>query len=386
MSHTHCQCTHTHAPHRFDVVGSFLRPEALKEARLKFEKGELSAAQLKEVEDREIIALTQKQAEVGLKSLTDGEFRRAYWHLDFFWGLNGVAHTQAKVGYQFHDETTKADSASLTGTLSGTGHPFVEDFKFVKAIADEKGLLARQTIPAPSQFYFELIRDEEHIANTFSIYSSKEALFNDIVSAYKDVANELYEAGCRSLQIDDCTWGVLVDTDLMGLISAESGKTTEAFVDELAVDFLELNNAFLLGLPEDLVVTTHICRGNYHSTWASKGGYGAVADKLFGEENVSAYYLEYDNDRSGDFKPLEKVRDGQKVVLGLVTSKFADLEDKNLLISRIKEASQYVPLENLCLSPQCGFASTEEGNKLTEAEQWAKLNLIKDVVAEVWGE
>lgn len=378
-----CDCTAHNAPFKVDHVGSFLRPQALVEAREKFVKGDITRDDLTQVENAEIEKLVNKQKEVGLKGITDGEFRRAYWHLDFFWGLNGVEHTQAKIGYQFHDETTKPDTASLSGKISGENHPFVEHFKFLFNLVGNDGV-ARQTIPAPSQLYLELLRDSENTAKTFRIYSDKEILFKDIVSAYKIVIHDLYNVGCRNVQLDDCTWGILVDERVLTIIADGSGKTPENIREEFSHDFVQLNNAVLDGLPKDLVVNTHVCRGNYHSTWASQGGYDKVADTLFGKENVNAYYLEFDTDRAGGFEPLAKVSPGKKVVLGLLTSKFADLEDKHEVIARIREAAQYVPLENLSLSTQCGFASTEEGNKITEDDQWKKIKLIQEIVNEIW--
>ena len=373
------------APYRVDHVGSFLRPKELVEAREKFAKGELSKEELTKVEDKVITELVEKQIANGLKGVTDGEFRRAYWHLDFFWGLNGVEHTQAKIGYQFHDETTKPDSADVVGKITGENHPFVEHYKFLSDLVGDRAKV-KQTIPAPAQFYFELIRDEEHIAQTYSIYENKEELFNDIIAAYKQVIKEHYNAGCRIIKLDDCTWGAIVDDNLIKLIAEGSGLEPEGIREAFIKDFITLNNGILTELPEDLVVNTHICRGNYHSTWASAGGYDAVADTLFGEENVNAYYLEYDTDRAGDFKPLAKVGKDKKVVLGLLTSKSGELENKDEVIARIKEASEYVPLENIYLSTQCGFASTEEGNILTEEDQWKKIALISEIVKEVWGE
>lgn len=376
--------TNLTAPFRADHVGSYLRPQELVEARAKFVAGEITKEQLKEIEDKTITELITKQKEVGLKGVTDGEFRRAYWHLDFFWGLNGVEHTQASIGYQFHDEITKPDSANLSGKITGDNHPFVEHFKFVYELAGEH--LPRQTIPSPAQFYLELLREEASIVQTFSIYPSKEELFADIVKAYKQVINDLYEAGCRNLQLDDCTWGLLVDDKILGYIAEGAGRPLQELRKELTEEFLSLNNKVLEGLPQDLTVNTHICRGNFHSTWGCQGGYDLIAPALFGKENVNAYYLEFDTERAGGFEPLEHVTPGKKVVLGLVTSKFADLENKETVINRIKEASKYVPLENLYLSTQCGFASTEEGNILTEEDQWNKIRLIQEIAKEVWGE
>lgn len=389
MTHTHnhnCNCKgHINAPFRVDHVGSYLRPSELVEAREKFANGEISREELTNVENKTILELVAKQKEVGLKGITDGEFRRAYWHLDFFWGLNGVEHTQAKTGYQFHDETTKPDSASLSGKITGENHPFVQHFEFLRDAVGNDGL-PRQTIPAPAQFYFELVRDSEHVAKTFEVYPNKDELFEDIALAYKQVIKDLYAAGCRNIQLDDCTWGAIVDDFVLGIISDGSGRTPQEIREELSADFIRLNNSILTDLPEDLIVNTHVCRGNFHSTWGCQGGYDAIAETLFGEENVHAYYLEFDTERAGGFEPLAKVTPGKKVVLGLLTSKFADLEDKDEVIARIKEASQYVPLEDLYLSTQCGFASTEEGNILTEEDQWKKIKLIQEIVKEVWGD
>ena len=373
------------APYRVDHVGSFLRPKELVEARAKFSTGEITQEELTKVEDKAIAELVEKQIANGLKGVTDGEFRRAYWHLDFFWGLNGVEHTQAKVGYQFHDETTKPDSADVVGKISGENHPFVEHYKFLRDLVGDRAEV-KQTIPAPAQFYFELIRDEEHIAQTNSIYLNKEELFADIIAAYKQVIKEHYDAGCRIIQLDDGTWGAIVDDRLIKLIAEGSGFDPEGIRETFKKEFITLNNGILTDLPEDLVVNTHICRGNYHSTWASSGGYDSVADTLFGEENVNAYYLEYDTDRAGDFKPLAKVGRDKKVVLGLLTSKSGKLENKDEVIARIREASEYVPLENIYLSTQCGFASTEEGNILAEEDQWKKITLISEIAQEVWGD
>ncbi|MBU0278773.1 MULTISPECIES: 5-methyltetrahydropteroyltriglutamate--homocysteine S-methyltransferase [unclassified Gemella] len=380
-----CNCSGHNAPFRADHVGSYLRPKELVEAREKFSQNLITREELTQVENKAIKELIAKQKEVGLKGITDGEFRRAYWHLDFFWGLNGVEHTQAKIGYQFHDETTKPDSAGLTGKISGENHPFINHFKFVR---DEVGKDAtpRQTIPAPAQFFRELIRDAENTANTFNVYPDKEELFRDIIKAYKTVIFDLYEAGCRNLQFDDCTWGALSDDNLLGKVANANCQSIEEVRKDLSADFIKLNNGVLEGLPEDLVVNTHVCRGNFHSSWFCQGSYDKVADTLFAKENVNAYYLEFDTDRAGGFEPLAKVTPGKKVVLGLLTSKSATLENKEEVIARIKEAAKYVPLENLYLSTQCGFASTEEGNILTEEDQWKKIKLIQEIVAEVWGE
>ncbi|NMM93162.1 5-methyltetrahydropteroyltriglutamate--homocysteine S-methyltransferase [Bifidobacterium oedipodis] len=372
----------SNAPFRADVVGSYLRPAELKAARADFEAGAIDATALKAVEDKAITELVAKQQAAGLKVITDGEFRRSYWHLDFMWGLQGVERRSALQGYMFHDEETRADTAVVTGKISGENHPFVEHFKFVKAL-EQAGQVARQTIPAPIQLYSEITlnRAEGQVESLRAVYPDDEALKADIAAAYRQVLADLYAAGCRNVQFDDCTWGIYCDTDFVA-------KTGMSAVDIEQVSRLgvELNNAAIAGKPDDLVVTTHVCRGNYHSTYAFEGGYDPVAPYLFADEDVKAFYLEFDDSRSGGFEPLKYVADGKTVVLGLITSKKPELEDPAVIKERIAEAAQYVPLDRLCLSTQCGFASTEEGNKLTEEQQWAKIALVQSIAAEVWPE
>lgn len=370
------------APFRADVVGSFLRPDVLKQARADFAAGVIDEAALRAVEDEAIRDLVAKQKAAGLHVITDGEFRRSYWHLDFMWGLQGIERRTSRTGYQFHDEETTADTAVVTGKISGENHPFVEHFKFVKAL-EEEGQVARQTIPAPAQTYSEVILDrcDGQQESLRAVYPTDEELIADIAAAYRTVLADLYAAGCRNVQFDDCTWGIYCDRDFV----AKTGMSPVDIkkVSELGV---ALNNAALEGKPADLVVNTHVCRGNYHSTYAFEGGYDPVAPYLFANEDVNAFYLEFDTPRAGGFEPLAHVAAGKKMVLGLVTSKQPGLEDEELLVRRINEAAQYVPLEDLCLSPQCGFASCECGNKLTEEEQWAKVALVQRVAKRVWGE
>ena len=371
------------APFRVDHVGSYLRPKELVEAREKFAKGELSKEELTKVEDKLIAELVEKQIAAGLKGVTDGEFRRAYWHLDFFWGLNGIEHVQGEKGYAFKGIETKPDTAKVSGKISGENHPFVEHFKYLRDITKDKDVVVKLTIPSPSQLYFELIRTEDHIKSYEQFYSNFDELKAAIVAAYKQVINDLYNEGLRVLQFDDCTWGALADDGFANRFRDE--RPLEEVRRDYAARCLALNNEVIEGKPEDLVINTHVCRGNFASKWISQGGYQNVEDELLAGENVDAYYLEYDTDRAGDFKPLAKVGKDKKVVLGLITSKFADLEDKEEVIARIKEASQYIPLENIYLSTQCGFASTEEGNVITEEDQWKKIALISEIVYEVWG-
>ncbi|KRL95649.1 5-methyltetrahydropteroyltriglutamate--homocysteine S-methyltransferase [Limosilactobacillus equigenerosi] len=363
----------------FDIVGSFLRPAALKQARLQFEQGNLDQADLTKVEDQLITELVKQEVAAGLTVVTDGEFRRSYWHLDTFWGFGGIDHTQAAHGYFFHDEETRRDAATVTGPIHFTGqHPDLAAFEFLKSVTPA-GITPRQSIPSPAQCYFELIRDQENVEALQAVYPNETDLLTDLIQAYRDLIQALYQAGCRDLKLDDCTWGTLVDEDFW------QGPGKELFDrTELQAKFLALDNAVLAGWPSDLRLSTHVCRGNYHSTWASAGGYGAVADDLFGKLNVDAYYLEFDDDRSGDFAPLAKVTGDKTVVLGLVTSKQATLEDPTTLIQRVTEASQYVPLERLALSTQCGFASTEEGNQLTATDQWNKIKLVVETAKQIW--
>lgn len=366
-------------PFRYDFVGSFLRPEKLKEARSQFDNGSIGYDELKKVEDESITELITKVKELGYHVITDGEFRRATWHLDFMWGFDGVGHTPTKTGLPFHGEDAMVDDTYLVGKIGITKeHPFIEHFKFVKQFEDEN-TVAKQTMPSPAQFLaqFTMPFNREH---TLKYYATDKELAEDIVKAYGKVINDLYEAGCRNIQLDDCTWGMMAD---------KSGHfaygTTQEGLIEIQKAHKDINNKVIANAPKDIVINTHVCRGNFHSTYANSGAYDPVADILFGEENVDAYYLEFDDERSGGFEPLAKVSGDKKVVLGLITTKSPELENREEVIARIHEAEKYIPLDRLYLSPQCGFASCEIGNKLTEEEQWAKLTLVKEIAKEVWG-
>lgn len=366
-------------PFRYDFVGSFLRPEKLKKARRQFNEGKIDAAALKKVEDEAITELVSKIKELGYHVITDGEFRRATWHLDFMWGFDGIGHTPTKTGLPFHGEAAMVDDTYIVGKIGLTGeHPFVDHFRFVKALEDEN-TVAKQTIPSPAQFLAQFTMPFNR-GCTEKHYPNEQELVNDIVAAYGKVIDDLYAAGCRNLQLDDCTWGMFAD---------KIGHTLYGTTREGIVGFQkahkDINDKVIANAPKDMIINTHVCRGNFHSTYASEGAYDSVADILFGEENVNAYFLEFDDERSGGFAPLAKVSGEKKVVLGLITTKSPVLEDKQLVIDRIHDAAKYIPLERLYLSPQCGFASCEIGNKLTEEEQWAKLRLVKEVVEEVWG-
>lgn len=366
-------------PFRYDFVGSFLRPEKLKRARGQFNEGKIDAAALKKVEDEAITELVSKIKELGYHVITDGEFRRATWHLDFMWGFDGIGHTPTKTGLPFHGEAAMVDDTYIVGKIGLTGeHPFVDHFRFVKALEDEN-TVAKQTIPSPAQFLAQFTMPFNR-GCTEKHYPNEQELVNDIVAAYGKVIDDLYAAGCRNLQLDDCTWGMFADK-----IGHTLYGTTREGIVEFQKTHKDINDKVIANAPKDMIINTHVCRGNFHSTYASEGAYDSVADILFGEENVNAYFLEFDDERSGGFAPLAKVSGEKKVVLGLITTKSPVLEDKQLVIDRIHDATKYIPLERLYLSPQCGFASCEIGNKLTEEEQWAKLRLVKEVAEEVWG-
>lgn len=377
-NHENCSCCQK-APFRLDHVGSFLRPERLKEARAKFNAGEITAEELERVENEEIIALIEKEKELGLKSVTDGEFRRAFWHLDFLENLDGVELVEVDhFSVQFKDKDVKPKTLRIVGKVDfSENHPFVKHFKFLKEHAGDTPV--KLTIPSPSMLHLiTQVREKNYVP--IERYKDNEALFyDDVVKAYRKALQCFYDLGCRNIQLDDTSWG-----EFCALDKREAYEARGFDLEQIARDYVDVLNRVIEWKPEDLVVNMHICRGNFRSTWFSSGGYEPVAKTLFGHCRVDGFFLEYDSDRAGDFTPLRYIKD-QKVVLGLITSKSGDLEDKGEVIARIKEASQYVPLEQLCLSPQCGFSSTEEGNILTIEAQWDKLKLIDEIVHEVWG-
>ena len=377
-NHENCSCCQK-APFKLDHVGSFLRPERLKEARAKFNAGEISSEELERIENEEIIALIEKEKELGLKSVTDGEFRRAFWHLDFLENLEGVELVEVDhFSVQFKDKDVKPKTLRIVGKVDfSEDHPFVKHFKFLKEHAGDTPV--KLTIPSPSMLHLiTQVREKNYVP--IERYKDNEALFyDDVVAAYRKALQCFYDLGCRNIQLDDTSWG-----EFCALDKREAYEARGFDLEQIARDYVDVLNRVIEWKPEDLVVNMHICRGNFRSTWFSSGGYEPVAKTLFGHCRIDGFFLEYDSDRAGDFTPLRYIKD-QKVVLGLITSKSGDLEDKGEVISRIKEASQYVPLEQLCLSPQCGFSSTEEGNILTIEAQWDKLKLIDEIVHEVWG-
>ena len=361
-------------PFRADHVGSFLRPAALKEARAKREKGAITAAELKAVEDREIEKIVKKQEELGLQLATDGEFRRSWWHFDFLGMLDGVEVYDTEQGIQFRGVQTKAQGLRIVGKIAFSDHPMLEHFKFLKAHAK---VTPKMTIPAPPVLHFRLAKD----GIKKSVYPDLDQFFHDLGNAYKQAVKAFYDAGCRYLQFDDTVWAYLCSQEEL-----RKARERMSNVDQLQSIYARVINAALEAKPADMTITTHVCRGNFRSTWISEGGYEPVAETLLGKVNYDGYFLEYDTERAGGFEPLRFLPKGNKVVvLGLVTSKSGTLEKKDDIERRIEEAGKFAPLEQFCLSPQCGFASTEEGNILTEDAQWAKLREIVEIANEVWG-
>ena len=360
------------APFRADHVGSLLRPERIHQARKDFQEGTISYEALRTIETEEINRIVDKQIEVGLKAVTDGEFRRRFWHTDFMEHLNGVEGYIPDSGWAFAGEETESYDVRVIGKISfNSDHPHVKDFIEFKEIVGDRAV-PKQTIPSPNQFFNAGIRNLE-------IYPDIEDYANDIIQAYRDAIQAFYNAGCRYLQLDDV---YIAGLNAPEIPFNDSGYDREKLI-ELA---LRVANGVLEGKPDDLIITTHLCRGNYRSTWAFEGSYAKIAPTLFAKEQVDGFFLEYDDDRSGDFTPLEYIpNDGPNVILGLFTSKHGKLESKEAIKARVEEAAQYVPLANICLSPQCGFASTHHGNILTEEEQWDKLKYIVDITREIWG-
>jgi len=360
-------------PYRADHVGSLLRSAPLKEARAKRAAGQLSAEALKEIEDNEIRKIIARQEAIGLQSVTDGEFRRAYWHFDFLAGLDGVEMTEAAHGIQFAGVQSKAEAPFVSGKLGSQKHPQIAHFAFLKANTKRT---PKMTIPSPSMLHYRGGRERIDRA----AYPSMDAFYADLGQAYKQAIAGFYAAGCRYLQLDDCSFAYLCDPAQRRML-AERGDDP----DRQGEIYAGMINAALAGRPKDLVVTTHVCRGNFRSTFIASGGYQPIADLLFNRVNVDGYFLEWDSDRAGGFEPLRHLPKGKTVVLGLITSKTGALEDKDLIRRRIDEAAKYTNVDQLCLSPQCGFASTEEGNILSEDEQWRKLARVVEVAEEVWG-
>ncbi len=361
-------------PFRADHVGSLLRTAPLKEARARREKGILSSDELKTIEDREIDAIIRKQEDIGLQAVTDGEFRRAFWNYDFLGALDGVQAYLGERKIKFEGVNPKPMMLRVTGKLGTfSGHPMLDHFRFVKTHARA---VPKMTIPSPSSLHFRYGRD----AVPESIYPDMNEFYRDLGQTYRKAVRAFAEAGCRYLQLDEVNFTYLCDPKLRAQV-ANRGDDPE----RLPSVYADMINAAISGIPADMTIAMHLCRGNFQSTFVASGGYEPVAEILFNAINVHGYFMEYDSDRAGGFEPLRFVPKGKSVVLGLVTTKSGRLESKDEIKRRIEQAAKFVPLDQLCLSPQCGFASTEEGNILAEDEQWAKLRMIVEIAEEVWG-
>ena len=360
-------------PFRADHVGSILRTAPLKEARAKKAAGQIDAAALKAVEDEEIRKIIAKQEEVGLLGVTDGEFRRAWWHYDFLSQLDGVKIVEVEGGIKFAGVTTKAEAPFVHGKLGSRSHPQIEHFKFLK---ENTKRTPKMTIPSPSMLHY---RGGASMINP-DAYPKMDDFWTDLGRAYAQAIKGFYDAGCRYLQIDDCSMAYFCDESQRKMLRDRGDNP-----DELEQAYAYALNTALEGRPQDMRITMHVCRGNFRSTFVASGGYEHIADLMFNRIGLDGYFLEWDNDRSGDLAPLRHLPKNKLVVLGLVTSKTGEIESKDSVKRRIEEATKYADLDQLCLSPQCGFASTEEGNTLTEEQQWAKLRLCVEVAEEVWG-
>jgi 5-methyltetrahydropteroyltriglutamate--homocysteine methyltransferase len=356
------------------MVGSLLRTKRLRQARERRQNGEIDEAALRAVEDEEIRTLVRRQEEIGLQAVTDGEFRRAYWHFDFLEALDGVEAVQADSGMNFKGGASIAKALRVTGKVGFSGHPMIEHFRFLAGITSR---VPKMTIPGPSMLHY---RGGRKMIN-MGVYRDMDAFYADLGRAYAGAVRAFYDAGCRYLQLDDISFAYLCDPEQRRML-AERGDDPERQPEIYA----GLVREALADKPADLTVTMHLCRGNFRSTFIASGGYEPVADILFNGMPVDGYFMEWDTDRAGGFEPLRLLPKGKTAVLGLVTSKTGTLEGKDDVKRRIEEAARYAPLDRLCLSPQCGFASTEEGNTLAEEEQWAKLRMIVEVAREVWGD
>jgi len=362
-------------PFRADHVGSLLRPPILKDARARHERGEISDGYLRTVEDAAIERAIARQAEIGLRSATDGEFRRAMWHFDFLEGLDGVESFRSDHGIAFKGGIeTQAKGLRVTGKIGFSTHPMLDHFRFLR---DHTKAAPKMTIPSPSVLHFRGGRK----AVSTEIYPRMDEFYRDLGLAYRDAVQAFAHAGCRYLQLDEVNLAYLCDPEQRQILRDRGDDP-----DKLPRIYAEMINAAIASRPPDMAITMHLCRGNFRSSWIAQGGYEPVAELLFNQIGVDGYFMEFDTERAGGFEPLRFVPKGKTVVLGLVTSKAGALESVEELERRIADAAKYVPLDQLCLSPQCGFASTEEGNSLTEEEQWAKLARIVEVARKVWGE
>jgi methionine synthase II (cobalamin-independent) len=361
-------------PFRADQVGSLLRPPEIKQAWAELDAGRISSDALRAIENTCVERVVRRQEAVGLQSITDGEIRRHTWLGDFLLGLDGTLAVPMEIKLEGQPPKTIM-IPSVTGKIAFTDHPMLAHFRFLAA---HTGRTPKMTIPAPAMLVSAL-RDWRQVVNS-DVYPDIDEFYRDLAFAYRDVVAAFYAAGCRYLQFDDVNLAYLCDPAARARISARGDDP-----DALLRTWVATVNTAIAERPSDMTITTHICRGNFRSTWLAEGGYEPIADVLFNEYDYDGYFLEYDSDRAGGFEPLRFVPAGKKfIALGLITTKTAPLEDADTIRARIDAASKYVPLERLCLSPQCGFASTEEGNLLTEEEQWAKLRHVVEIAASIW--
>ena len=360
-------------PFRADHVGSLLRPAPLKEARNRRERGEISAAELATAEDAAIEWIIARQAAVGLLSATDGEFRRAMWHFDFLEHLDGVQSFRSDHGIAFQGGIeTQAKGLRVTGKLGFSGHPMLEHFRFLR---DRTSATPKMTIPSPSVLHFRGGRRGVDPA----VYPEMEEFYRDLAGAYRRAVQAFAACGCRYLQLDEVNLAYLCDPEQRQMLRNRGDDP-----DRLPGVYAGMINTAISGRPTNMAITMHLCRGNFRSSWIAQGGYEPVAELLFNEIGVDGYFMEFDTERAGGFEPLRFVPKGKVVVLGIMTSKSGALESVEHLERRIEEAARFVDPDQLCLSPQCGFASTEEGNSLSEDEQWAKLERVVEVAGRVW--
>jgi 5-methyltetrahydropteroyltriglutamate--homocysteine methyltransferase len=361
-------------PFRADQVGSLLRSAPVKAARMRKLAGEITAAELRAVEDVEIRKLVAKQEAIGLQGVTDGEFRRSWWHYDFLAGLRGVELVSVAQGLQFKGTRTKAEGLHVHGRIDfPADHPMLDHFRFLKSTVTQT---PKMTIPSPTALHYRGGRQ----AIEKAVYPEMEPFFEDLGKAYAKAVRAFGEAGCTYLQLDEVFVAYLCDPNQRDYLRGRGDDP-----DRLLHIYADLVNAACAGRTPGMTISMHLCRGNFRSTWMAQGGYEPVADILFNRMNVDAYFMEYDTERAGGFEPLRLLPANKHVVLGVMTSKTGALESKDQLKRRIDEASKFAPLDQLCLSPQCGFASTEEGNLLAEDEQWAKLSRCVEVAEEMWG-
>ncbi|MET0429399.1 MAG: 5-methyltetrahydropteroyltriglutamate--homocysteine S-methyltransferase [Microvirga sp.] len=365
--------TRADAPFRADMVGSLLRTLPLKHAREQHARGDISDADLKAIEDREIRGIIARQEEIGLQAVTDGEFRRAFWHFDFLEHLDGVSAIEADSGMNFKGGVGITKALRVMDRIGFTDHPMIEHFRYLKANTNR---VAKMTIPGPSMLHY---RGGRKMIN-MGVYPDMDGFYADLGAAYNKAVHAFYDAGCRYLQFDDISFAYLCDPDQREMLRQRGDDP-----DRQPEIYAAMVREALKDKPQDLTITMHLCRGNFRSTFIASGGYEPVADVLFNAMPVDGYFMEWDTDRAGGFEPLRFLPEGKRVVLGLVTSKTGTLEHKDDIKRRIDEASQYASLDQLCLSPHCGFASTEEGNTLAEDEQWAKLRMIVEIAEEIWG-